>query len=189
MEELAFQTGYYNEVFFLDDDIRLQEKDSRILGDSSFAITHKEEYDVVVAIGNAGIRKQMQEKYEKAGVNVVSLIHPDAVVAEDAVLGKGTVIMAGAVIQSQAVIGEGVIVNTASSIDHESRIGNYVHVSIGSHLAGNVTVGEETWVGAGAVISNNISVCRNVMLGAGAVVVSDIAESGTYVGVPAVKIR
>ena len=85
------------------------------------------------------------------------------------------------------MIGEGCIINTACSIDHDCKLGNFVHVAVGAHLAGSVTVGERTWVGAGATISNNISICGECMIGAGAVVVKDIAENGTYVGVPAKK--
>lgn len=189
IEDIAFQTGYYNDVFFLDDDTILQETDGRVLGNSSFAIAHKEEYDVIVGIGNARIRRRMQETYEEAGVNVVSLIHPSSCIAEDVFIGKGTVIMAGTVVQAGSSIGKGVIVNTSSSIDHECTIGDYTHVSVGSHLAGNVTIGEGSWVGAGAVISNNICVYSHVTLGAGTVVVRNITESGIYVGIPAKKIR
>ena len=60
---------------------------------------------------------------------------------------------------------------------------------MGAHIAGTVTVGQSTWIGAGAVVSNNLRICDNVMIGAGAVVIRDIEEPGTYVGVPARKIR
>lgn len=48
-----------------------------------------------------------------------------------------------------------------------------------------VKIGVSTWVGIGASVSNSLSVCSDCMVGAGAVVVKDIAELGTYVGVPA----
>ncbi|MCF0112187.1 MAG: acetyltransferase, partial [Erysipelotrichaceae bacterium] len=50
-------------------------------------------------------------------------------------------------------------------------------------------IGSMTWIGAGATVSNKISICSNCMIGAGAVVVKNITEEGTYVGVPAKKIR
>ena len=43
--------------------------------------------------------------------------------------------------------------------------------------------------GIGACIKNNISVAKKCIIGAGAVVLKDIEESGTYVGVPAKRIR
>lgn len=43
--------------------------------------------DIIVGIGNAGIRKRIQESIPDE--KLVALIHPDAVVAEDVVIGKG----------------------------------------------------------------------------------------------------
>lgn len=141
------------------------------------------DYDVFVAIGNAGIRKGIMDQYSDKSFPV--LIHPHAVIADDVRIGKGTVIMAGAVVNSDSEIGEGCIINTTSSVDHDCVIGDYVHVAVGAHLCGTVTVGSGTWIGAGAIVSNNVSVCGGCMVGAGSVVVSDLAERGTYMGVPA----
>ena len=64
-----------------------------------------------------------------------------------------------------------------------------MHISCGARLAGTVTVGNGTWVGIGSTVSNNITIGSDIMIGAGAVVVKDIIEKGTYVGVPARKIK
>ena len=164
--------------------------DEKVIGNSEFAVSHKEEFDVIIAVGNPVIRKRIQERYEKAGVSLVTLVHPKAVLPDNIIkVGKGSVIMAGAVIQADVAIGTSVIVNTSASVDHECKIGNYVHISVGSHLAGNVEIGNNSWIGIGAVVSNNIRICDSVTVGAGAVVVRDIVESGTYVGVPARKMN
>ena len=97
--------------------------------------------------------------------------------------------MANTVINPCASIGRHCIVNTASVIEHDDVIADYVHISVGAKLGGTVSVGEQTWVGIGAVVNNNISVYNRCIIGAGAVVVKDIKESGTYVGVPARKIK
>lgn len=88
-----------------------------------------------------------------------------------------------------AVIGKGCIINTCASVDHDCRVEDFVHVSVGAHVAGTVRIGERTWVGAGATVSNNVRICDDCMIGAGAVVVKDIMERGTYVGVPAERIK
>ena len=97
--------------------------------------------------------------------------------------------MAGAVINSGAKIGECVIINTCSSVDHDCVVDDFAHVAVGAHLCGTVNVGESTWICAGATVSNNVNICGNCTIGAGAVVVKDIEEEGTYIGVPARKIR
>ncbi|MCI8729800.1 MAG: acetyltransferase [Lachnospiraceae bacterium] len=184
--DIALKSGY-DSMVFLDDDERIQTCGCyQVIGKSSLA--ERTGNDVFVAIGNATIRQKIHEKLEKIGITVPVLIHPNAVIAEDTVIGEGTIVMAGAVVNPGSTIGKGCIINTCSSVDHDCQIGDYVHISIGAHLAGTVILGKNTWVGAGATISNNIEITSCCMIGAGAVVINDIIEKGTYVGVPARKI-
>ena len=176
--DIAIKCGY-EDIAFLDDDERIKEC-------AGFPVVGKTcqaknlDGDKIVAIGNAKIRERIQ-----SGLNVVTLIHPAAVISRRVAIGKGTVVMAGAVINSDAVIGEGCIINTGASVDHDCNIGAFSHVSVGAHVAGACKIGERTWIGAGATVSNNVNICSDCMIGAGAVVIKDINKMGTYVGVPA----
>lgn len=183
--DIARKNGY-SEIVFLDDDESVHECGGYlVIGNSSHA--GQIDADVFVGIGNADIRKRIQESVPEE--KLVTLIHPDAVIAEDVAIGVGTVVMAGAVINSGARIGKDCIINTCSSVDHDCKVGDYVHISVGSHLCGTVSVGSGTWIGAGATVSNNISICPDCMIGAGAVIVKNIDSAGTYMGVPARRIR
>lgn len=184
--DIAKKNGY-SSIAFLDDNESLQRcggypvvGNSRSLGEHSG--------DVFVAVGNASVRQKLMEEIRLAGREIPTLIHPNAVIAEDVTIGYGTVVAAGAIINPGACIGKGCIINTASSVDHDCNIGDFVHVSVGAHIAGTVTVGKSTWIGAGAVVSNNLEICADCMIGAGAVVVKNIQKTGTYVGVPAREI-
>ena len=179
--DIAEKTGY-DEIEFLDDNISLQTCGKwPVVGCVEKA--NSIQNDLFVAIGNSDIRKKMMNR------KCVTLIHPNAVIADDVSIGDGTVVMAGAVINPGARIGRGVIVNTCSSIDHDCVVGDFVHVSVGAHLCGTVTVGEGTWIAVGASIINNLNICSGCTIGAGAVVIRDLSEPGTYVGVPVRKIR
>ena len=172
----------YEEIVFLDDNEQVKVCGKYpVVGDSKNAANV--DNDIFVAIGNADIRKRIMEKFPNKSFPV--LIHPNAVIADDVKMGKGTVIMAGAVVNSGSEIGEGCILNTSSSVDHDCLVGDYVHVAVGAHLCGTVSVGSETWIGAGAIVNNNISICAGCMVGAGCVVVKDVTKRGTYMGVPA----
>lgn len=182
--DIARKKGY-REVVFLDDDENVSECGGYpVIGKSIEAQTIAA--DIIVGIGNANIRKRVQESIPEE--KMATLVHPNAVVAEGVVIGAGTVVMAGAVINPGARIGKGCIINTCSSVDHDCSVGDYVHIAVGSHLCGTVIVGDRTWIGAGAIVSNNVSICSDCMIGAGAVVVNDIQESGTYVGVPVKRV-
>ncbi len=182
--DIALTTGRYIEISFLDDANPVDFK-YPILGKVNTAHKYIETHDIFVAIGNANVRKRIMKELN---TEFVTLIHKSSVIGLDVKIGQGTVVMPGAIINAGAVVGDGVIVNTSTSIDHDCIVGDYCHVSVGSHLCGTVNVGDKTWIGAGATIVNNINICDNCMIGAGAVVVKDINESGTYIGVPAVKV-
>lgn len=100
--DIARKNGY-KEIVFLDDDESIHECGGYpVIGKSSEAGTI--DADIIVGIGNAGIRKRIQESVPEE--KLVTLIHPDAVIAEDVAIGVGTVVIAGAVINSGASIGK-----------------------------------------------------------------------------------
>lgn len=172
---------------FLDDSNTVNNK-VKVIGTSSDAEKYCDgKTELFVAIGNCKVREKIMNSLSNA--KWYTAIHPSAVVSPSVVIGEGTCVMPNAVINNGAVIGKGCIINTCASVDHDDIIGDYVHVSCGARLAGTVNVGNCTWIGIGATISNNVSVCSNLMIGAGAVVVKDITEEGTYIGVPARKIK
>lgn len=179
--DIAKKNGY-EEIAFLDDNENIQECGGHpVVGKSSEVMNI--DADVIVGIGNASIRRRIQESVPNE--KMATLIHPNAVVADGVILGAGTVVMAGAVINPDVVIGKGCIINTCASVDHDCKVGEYVHIAVGSRLCGTVFVGNDTWIGAGAIIINNVSICPKSMIGAGAVVVKDIVNTGTYIGNPA----
>lgn len=181
--DIAKNVGY-EEIIFLDDNCNLKECGTYpVAGVVSDYIMY--DCDMVVAIGNAEIRKYIQTKIKQHGKTLTTLVHPAAVIGENVTVGEGTVVMAGVVINAHSTIGKGCIINTCASVDHDCIVEDYTHISVGSHLAGTVFVGEKTWIGIGAVVSNNIRIAANCIIGAGAVVVKDIMNQGVYIGVPA----
>lgn len=149
---------------------------------------HDNEFYFIVAVGNAVIREKIA-KY-MSGVKWYTAMHPSAAISTLGVtIGEGSVIMANAVINAGASIGKHCIINTSAVVEHDNQIKNFVHVSVGAKLAGTVFIGERTWIGIGASVNNNLYICEDCMVGAGAAVIKNITEPGTYVGVPAKKIK
>lgn len=141
-----------------------------------------------IAIGNAEIREQIVNKMK--GVKWYTAIHPSVVISDiDVFIGEGTVVMANAVINSGSQIGRHCIINSCAVVEHDSIIEDFVHISVGAKLGGTVRVGKSTWVGIGTSINNNVNICERCIIGAGAVIIRNIDESGTYVGVPAKRIK
>ena len=176
----------YKQVYYLDD---ADNCDVELSGKTGDYIKFVDECDFFVAIGNSAIREKITNVLLSGGANIVTVIHPSAVIGSDVVIGEGTFVAPGAVINTRATIGKGVIINTCSSVDHDCIVEDFCHISVGSHVAGTVTIGKGSFVGAGATVINNLSICGSCIIGAGATVVKDITHQGTYVGVPANKIK
>ncbi len=188
LADIAKKNGY-TQIAFLDDDPKATECNGYPVKGASGDFSAFSDHDFIVGIGNAAVRRRIQEQLSAAGLNIVSLIHPSAVIGENVFIGPGTAVMAGAVINPCTTIGTGCIINTCASVDHDCQIGDFAHISVGAHIAGTVEVGESTWVAAGATVINNLHITNDCMIGAGAVVVKDISEPGTYVGVPAKRMK
>lgn len=142
----------------------------------------------VIAIGNSGVRERISSSMDS--VKWYTAVHPSASVsAMYTSIGDGSVVMANSVINPYTQIGRHCIINSNATVEHDNRIEDFVHVSVGAELAGTVKIGKRTWIGAGATVSNGIRICQDCMIGAGAVVVKNIDISGTYVGIPAHRIK
>lgn len=180
--DIAIKVGYTN-IVFLDDNESVKEcAGYPVVG--KIADAEQMSGDKIVAIGNPKIRERILDSLSQ----VITLIHPDAVISRRVEIGIGSVVMAGTIINSDTAIGKGAIINTCSSVDHDCKIADYCHISVGAHVAGTVEIGYRTWIGAGVTVTNNVKICNDCMVGAGAVIVKDINERGTYVGVPARRI-
>lgn len=140
----------------------------------------------IIAIGDNGIRRRLAGELK---LFWYTAIHPSAVVSPSAVVGVGTVVAANAVINAEARVGDHCIINTGAIVEHENVLGDFVHLSPAAALGGNVTVGVGTHVGIGACVRNNVTICGGCVIGAGAAVVRDIEGPGTYVGVPARRLK
>ncbi len=180
--DIAIKNGYVD-IVFLDDDEKIKScAGFPVVGKTCEAANMTG--DKFIAIGNAKVREEIQST-----VKTVTLVHPDAIISRRVEIGLGTVVMAGVVINSDAVIGRGCIINTGASVDHDCMIEDFSHISVGAHVAGTCHIGKGTWIGAGSIVSNNVSICSDCMVGAGAVVINGINEPGTYIGIPAEKIK
>ena len=147
---------------------------------------------VFIGVGGVGDNRPRQRVFENAlkmGFEVVSAIHPSAIISPSATLGRGVVLMPRAVVNTEARLGDNVIVNTAAVVEHECVIGAHVHIAPGACMGGAVTIGEGAHIGLGAVLLPRVTIGARVIVGAGSVVLKDLPDLAVAAGVPAVVQR
>ena len=86
--DIAIKLNKWQSIAFLDDDQSIKTSMGLVvIGKTADAFTYKDETDFFVAIGSNATREKIQEKLIEQGLNVVSLIHPSAVIGIDVEIG------------------------------------------------------------------------------------------------------
>jgi len=178
--DIASACGYTN-ILFIDD------------GDNEYPtfedIKRVSDIPLAFGIGNNTIRAKLFQRVQNSGFEIVSLIHPKAIISASTIIGKGTVVMPNVVVNAKATIGDGVILNSSCVVEHECVIDDFVHISPNVALAGNAKVGKYTHIGIGSNMIQGIIVGNNTVIGAGSTVVKNIGNFKKAYGVPCREIE
>lgn len=179
--------GAWNVLGFLDDghpDLDLLERrGARHLGPTDRLADLAAPY--VIAIGDGGVRRRIDERFRRAGLESPTLVHPSATLGREVRLGPGTVVAAGARLTTNVTVGRHVHVNVNATVSHDVVLGDYVTVSPGVNVSGAVVVGDEVLLGTGAVLNQGLRIGSRTTVGSGAVVTRSLPADVTAVGVPA----
>lgn len=144
----------------------------------------------IIAVGDNQKRQELYRQIQEKNRGLcVSIVSRQAIAGTDVKIDQGAFIAPGAYIGPQAEIGCNSVINTGSIVEHETIIGNHTHIAPGVTICGRCKIGNYVFCGAGSTVIDEVSICDQVVIGAGAVVITDIYEAGTYVGVPAKKVR
>jgi len=136
---------------------------------------------VFMAVGYRNLNRNREHFYQRLvakGVNLMSFIHPSAVVSRSATLGKGCLVLAGSVVEPFSRIGENTVVWTNCTVAHHARTGDNCWIAAGTVISGHAEIGNNCFLGVGSVISNDVSIGEFSILGAGAIATRDVAPYG-----------
>lgn len=143
----------------------------------------------IVGFGDNAKRLETGRWLESCGFELITAIHPTAMLAEGVPIGPGSVICKMGMVGVCASIGHSTIINTLGDADHDSIMEDGAHISGGVFLAGGASVGRCAFLGVGAILIEDRHVGANSIVGAGAVVTKDVPENVVVAGVPARVIR
>jgi len=142
----------------------------------------------VVGVGSPDSKKKISIYFKDHLKNFLTLIHPSAVVAPTATIGRGVIVCPFALISTDTIISDFVTLNAMSSIGHDSRVGRYSTLSGHVDVTGQVEVGEGVFFGTGAKVVPRIKVGNNAKIGAGCTVMRSVQAESTYYTTPAKRL-
>lgn len=150
-----------------------------------------EDHHVFVAVGYAGlnrVRAEFVAEAKERGYPLASYVHPSAVVAETASIGRHCFIFENQTIQPFAEIGDDVVLWSGNHIGHHSQIGDHCFLTSHVVVSGHTEVGAYSFLGVNATLRDGITVGERCVIGAGALIMAD-AEGGSVFTVRRTKPR
>lgn len=140
-----------------------------------------------ISVGDNDIRADLYNKIAERGGNVVTLIHPTAVVSKYSKIGKGVCIHALSVVSADTVIGDDCVVSHNDLVTHGVRMGNHCFMASNIVLGANTIMHDYAFIGSGAtVISTKAKeLGYHSVVGAGAVVTKPVPNNAVVAGNPA----
>lgn len=143
----------------------------------------------VTSIGSVKSKKLCIEKIMNKGGVFVSLIHPTARIAPDAILGAGVIIMRRVDVGSCTQIGDYCFIQADAVIGHDAIVGGFCRIDCKVVCVGGVKVEETATIHTSSVISHGVTVGKRAVVGALSLVIRSVKDDTTVVGNPALKLR
>jgi sugar O-acyltransferase (sialic acid O-acetyltransferase NeuD family) len=122
-------------------------------------------------------RRQAFVKAKKLGFRFESLVHPNASVETSAILGEGTVALAGSVVDQYVTVGDICYMHNGSIIGENSVLGTNNYLSAGTTFGGSVTVGDDNFFGMNSIIVNDLTIGTNNFINSGSLVYKPLADN------------
>jgi sugar O-acyltransferase (sialic acid O-acetyltransferase NeuD family) len=169
-------SGQFEVVGFLDDTLPAGEivQGVPVLGTVASMLMRRAAVDqAIVAVGNNALRERLMQQLTAVGFDLVTVVHPRAILSPRAVLGAGSAVMAGAIVGTEARLGLGIIVNCGAVVDHHATVEDYGHLGVNACMAGSSVLGRGAWMQAGAALGYGVTVPSWVTLAPGEAVDSN----------------
>jgi len=139
----------------------------------------------ITAIGNNTIRAEKFNLLKNTGFQMISIVHPQALIDTKVSYGDNVIIEMGTAIHTNSKIGNNVFLGGEALIGHHNIIGDHVLVGGNVSFGGSVVVEDYVSLGVGASIKPGIRLGEGSVIGVGAAVIKDVEPGTTVVGVPA----
>ena len=123
---------------------------------------------------------------ENQSIQPVNIIHDNAFVSHESIIGTGNIIFPGVVIEPGASIGNNNIFWSNCTICHDAIIGSHNFLASSSVVGGYSRIGDSCFLGFGSIINDNLNIANKTFLASGTTVIKNQPLVGVAMcGVPA----
>lgn len=188
-EVMAMRQSQFRVVGVLDDDPTLHGTDIGgvpVLGGVELAAQLPGSFLVCVGAGSG--RRRIVERLAESGIGderFATLVDDFAAIADNSLIGAGTVILTGTVLTADVIVGRHVVIMPNCTLTHDDIVDDFATLAAGVSVGGVVHIGAEAYLGMNASIRQRTSVGAGATVGMGAVVLEDVPSEQVWAGVPA----
>ncbi|XWN37469.1 MAG: NeuD/PglB/VioB family sugar acetyltransferase [Balneola sp.] len=146
-----------------------------------------EDHSFIYAMSNI---KQAPERYkllQDLGIpenRFATIIHPSAVVSDQAKLGHGVVLMPLTLVSPDVVIGNHSQLYAQSFVGHDTTVDEMVFVANNVSIGGRIHIKDGAHIGSNSSILERLVIGKFAVVGLGSVVLKDISDKEKVVGNP-----
>ena len=137
---------------------------------------------------NMNARKQAFVHTLRANQSIkpVNVIHGNAYVSHESIIGTGNIIFPGVVIEPGVSIGDNNIFWSNCTICHDAIIGSHNFIASSSVVGGFTKIGDSCFLGFGSIVNDNLNIANNTFLASATTVIKSQPVVGVSMcGVPA----
>ena len=140
--------------------------------------------DIVLALGDSRMRREIFYKVQNQQVSFPSIVHPTACLG-DLQNAEGLYVAPHCTLTDNLSIGKQVVINLNCTVGHDVVLGDFCSIMPGVNISGGVELASGAYIGTGVTILPEIRIGENAVVGAGAVVTKEVLPNTTVYGVPA----
>lgn len=167
----------------------VEDKANNIISEDYFFSLPKNDFEILIAMGEPSMREKMSKKYGNMGYQFATYVHEFAVVGENTEILPGTILLPFVYVAQEVKIAANTLIHAGARIENNCSIGNNCFISSGAFVGAKTSIGNSTFVGPNSSIKDQVLVGNNVIIGMGSNVISNIDNDIVVVGNPAKKLR
>lgn len=144
------------------------------------------EPSILFAIGYSDLtaRRRAFERAKALGISILTYVHPQAWVADDAIVGEGSIVLPGARVDVGSRIGRANFLDLNVVLSEDCRIGDGNFLAAGTVLGGRARIGHASFVGLNCTVVDEVSIGSECTVNAGTLVHRDVADGDRLVELP-----